>query len=837
MIEVYRPSSPPSGIAAAKLARMAWITARDVSEFVRGLAPTDLRLVALLFLSASLITSDPPPLSPRGLAARHHSQTRDRALVGSSGEPAEGADKQGPGGLGSIDGLVASAIAENKLPGCVVTIGRHDRVLFQKAYGLREVDPELVPMTEDTLFDLASLTKPIATATSLMILVEGGLVALDDPAANYVPEFAQHGKEKITLRQLLTHVSGLPAETPIDDYKHGRDEALRRIFAVELKAPPGTKFIYSDIGFLVLEEVLRRVTGRDLDAFAHDAIFAPLGMNETGFLPSLALKQRAAPTEVRDGAWIVGEVHDPRAFRIGGVAGHAGLFSTASDLVRYAQAILGGGSRQGVSILSEESTRRMMAPHDVPGGIRALGWDVKTPFSTNRGETLSRRSVGHGGYTGTSLWMDPEADLFVLFLSNRVHPDGKGSVNALAGQIGSIAAEAFGPPAEGRAAELPAGPTELGIDVLRREQFARLKGAHVGLVTNESGRASDGARTIDLLKHAPDVTLVAIFAPEHGLGANLDRKVENSNDRKTQLPIYSLYGDVFAPTDAMLAGIDTLAFDIQDAGARFFTYASTMHRTLRLAADRHLRVMVLDRPNPIDGVDVAGPVLLPEAISFVNHHPLPIRHGMTLGELAEMIDADEHLGARLEVVRMRGWKRTAYFDQTGLDWTPPSPNLRTVAEAVLYPGVALVEGTNVSVGRGTATPFELIGAPWMDDRLAAALQAQGLAGVVFTSAHFTPEKSVYAGEGCHGVRIEVIDRAAFDPIRMGIAIASSLQELYENDWHSDKLDQIVGNKMVTDAILARRPLAEIEALFSKDLDVFRNKRKKYFLYPDTEECR
>jgi uncharacterized protein YbbC (DUF1343 family) len=605
-----------------------------------------------------------------------------------------------------------------------------------------------------------------------------------------------------------------------------------------------------------LEDLVTRVSGKDIATFAKENVFRPLDMNDTGYLPGAELRPRIAPTEYRDGSIIAGDVHDPRAHLLGGVAGHAGLFSTAHDLVRYAQMMLSEGERSGTRIFSRETVRAMLAPHDVPGGVRALGWDVQTHFSVNKGETMSRRAVGHGGYTGTCLWLDPEFDLFVLFLSNRVHPDGKGAVNPLIGRIGTIAGDKLGrrplPAPVVIAAPLPPAPlprpaapiaqtdpapvlrVETGIDVLKSEGFARLRGAHVGLITNASGRDAIGLRTIDVLRKAPGVTMIALFAPEHGLLADLDERIPNGNDDMSRLPIYSLYGDRFSPSDEMLAGIDTLIFDIQDVGARFYTYASTMHRTLAVAAARKLRVMVLDRPNPIDGIDVAGPLPTPSDMSFVTHHPLPIRHGMTLGELAEMINADEHLGAELEVVRMRGWKRAAYFDQTGLVWTPPSPNLRSISEAVLYPGIALVEGTNVSVGRGTPTPFEVVGAPWMDERLATRLKAEPLGGVTFSTTEFTPTSSNHAGRPCKGVRIVVTDRAGFEPVRTGVAIARALQELYPSAWKPEKLNGIIANRAVTHAILNGRPLADIESIWKADLEAFRNRRKKYLLYTDAE---
>ncbi len=769
-----------------------------------------------------------------------HSSTAHAGVDAGVSPPAK-AETRVPAALADgIDRLVADALAQGKLPGCVVAIGREDGIVYQKAFGLRALLPSREAMTLDTIFDLASLTKPIATATAIMVLSDRGKVGLDERVSRYVPEFHGHGKDRITVRQLLTHVSGLPAETPLADFEHGRALAMKRIMALSLKAPPGSKFIYSDVGFMVLEEVIRRVTGEDLATFANAEIFAPLGMRETGFLPVGASRPRIAPTEKRGDAWIRGEVHDPRAYRMGGIAGHAGLFSTARDLARYARMILGSGSLDGVRVLSARAMRKMLAPHDVPGGIRALGWDMQSAYSANRGTALSRRAIGHGGYTGTSLWIDPEQDLFVIFLSNRVHPDGKGSVNALAGDIATLAGTVLGQPtlAEARAAGTSLA---VGIDVLAAERFAPLRGLRFALLTNDSARAKDGARTTDVLAARRDLALVALLTPEHGLTASRDERIEDGVDAKTKLPIHSLYGGSLGPRSAHPAGprpvtlppdIEAVVVDLPDVGARFFTYASTLHAVMRAAAERGLRMVVLDRPNPIDGLDVAGPMLKASEMSPVNHFALPVRHGMTMGELAEMMNADEHLGLRLDIVRMHGYQRGDYFDQTGLKWWPPSPNLRTVDEAVLYPGVALLEATNVSVGRGTDTPFELVGAPWIDGRaFAAELAKAGLAGVSFAAESFTPAGNRYAGTLCHGVRLHVENRAVFEPVRTGIAIALALRNLHGKDWDASHLRRMVGDPAVARAILERRPLPEIEALYQNDLEAFREKRTKYLLYP------
>jgi uncharacterized protein YbbC (DUF1343 family) len=726
-----------------------------------------------------------------------------------------------------IDAAVADAIASQSVPGAVIVVGRHDRVLFRRAYGFRQVEPDHSPMMLDTIFDLASLTKPIATATSIMVLAERGLVGLDDPLVKYVPECDSHGKSAITLRHLLLHVSGLAADISKDDFARGRDEAVHHMCSVTLRAAPGVASMYSDTGFMLLEEVVRRVTKRELPDFAHDEIFAPLGMYATEFVPSDALKQRAAWTECVDGGWRVGVVHDPRAYLLGGVAGHAGLFSTGDDLALYARAILGGGQVDGKRILSSQTVVTMMAPHDVPGGIRALGWAIENQW---RGEGLSPRAIGHFGFTGTALWIDPDKDLFVVVLTNRVHPDGKGDSKPLVARVNTLAAQAIGP-AVGRVDPCTDATEVLtGIDVLRAEQFERLRGRRIGLITNASGRARDGTPTVDLLLHADGVKLVALFSPEHGLAANRQGSIEDERDSQTGLPVYSLYGDALAPRADTLADIDTLVFDIQDAGTRFFTYASTMQRAMQAARDHDLSFVVLDRPNPIDGIDLSGPVLVP-ARSFVNYHSLPVRHGMTIGELALLLDADDHMGVALSVVPMRGWRRSAYGDETGLAWVNPSPNLRSVEEALLYPALGLLEATNVSVGRGTDAPFERLGAPWINgSSLAKALGADGLQGLSIEPETFTPATDRYAHQPCHGIHVTVRDRSQFEPVRTGLAIARELRRLYPRDWEFAKLDRLLVQREAMRAIDGGLPLGAITETYQTELAAFAAKREKYLLY-------
>jgi uncharacterized protein YbbC (DUF1343 family) len=768
------------------------------------------------------------------------SLTLVRAALG--GLPQAAPEEVGMDGrhLARIDQIVAQGIAERKMPGCVVCIGRRGRIVYFKAYGNRQAQPTELPMTTDTVFDMASITKPVATATSIMLLVERGQLSLGDKVASLIPEFAANDKGQITIRDLLIHQSGLIADNPVSDYEQGSDEALRRICQLKLESPTGTKFIYSDVNYILLGEIIRRVSGKPVHEFSQENIFRPLGMSETGYLPSEELKKRAAPTEQRNGQWIQGEVHDPRAHLLGGVAGHAGLFSTASDLAIYAQMLLQEGEHDGVRVLSPRTVAVMTRGYKVSTGLRGLGWDKRTGYSINRGELLSESAFGHGGFTGTVLWIDPELELFVIFLSNRLHPDGKGLVNPLAGKISSVAAAAIrDPSAEGTnresfaadgARSVPA--TECGIDVLARDGFRQLAGRKVGLITNHTGRSRDGTSTVKLLHEAQNLTLVALFSPEHGFEGKLDvAKISDTQDAATGLKVYSLYGQTRRPTKEMLEGIDTLVVDIQDIGTRFYTYVSTMGEAMQAAAEHGKRFVVLDRPNPIGGIAVAGPMLDRGRESFVGFHRLPVRHGMTVGELALMFQGELKLNLDLQVIECEGWRRSEMFDATGLVWVNPSPNMRSLTQAFLYPGIGLLETTNLSVGRGTDTPFEVIGAPWLDGRkLAGELAARRIPGVSFVPTEFTPSSSKFSGEKCGGVNIIITNRSGFEPLRTGLEIAVALRKLYPDQWDAKAYDRLLGNKATHEAILTGKPIDEVQAAAREGLNDFLRRRMHYLIY-------
>lgn len=739
--------------------------------------------------------------------------------------------------LQELEPLINEAIEAGKMPGCVVCFGRQGKIAWLKAYGNKRTEPTTEAMTIDTLFDMASITKPVATATSIMKLVELGKLRIDQKVVDFFPEFAPHGKDEISIRDLLIHQSGLIPDNALEDYTEGPEVAWEKICELKLVAPVGTEFKYSDVNFVVLGKLIEHLSGMNENEFSHKYIFAPLHMSETGFLPSDSLKRRAAPTEQRDGQWIQGEVHDPRAFLMDGIAGHAGLFSTAADMAIYASAMLAGGSLQvdgqRAAILDPQTVKLMTAPNKVSSGVRGLGWDKQTGYSSNKGDLLSDQAFGHGGFTGTVLWIDPQNDLFFIFLSNRVHPNGKGAVNGLAGQLLNVIASSLTQAdATDKAQAAGQAAVETGVDVLVRESFKQLAGQRVGLITNHTGRAQDGRSTAELLQSAEQVNLTALFSPEHGFEGKLDvERIDDTQDATTGLQVFSLYGETRKPTAEMLESVDTIVFDIQDIGSRFYTYISTMGEAMRACAEQGKRFVVLDRPNPINGIDIAGPMLDEGIESFVGYHHLPVRHGMTIGELATMFKAEFKLELDLQVIQCEHWQRDGYWETTGLTWINPSPNMRSLAQATLYPGVGLLETTNISVGRGTDTPFEWIGAPWIDARqMAAELSSQNLPGVIFIPVEFTPASSKYAGELCHGVNIAIVDRAQFEPLQVGFALACALRKLNPQQWETKSLNRLLGNKQVEQAIIDGLPLSEVVELSRAGVDDFAKRREPFLLY-------
>ena len=766
------------------------------------------------------------------------------AVLGPSRVAARGID------FTAVDAAARDAVQSGEVPGVVVLAGRGDDVLLLRAYGWRRLVPDPAPMATDTIFDIASLTKPFGTTLAVMSLVERGAVKLDAPLGRYLPEFRKRAFAHVTIQRLLTHSAGFQAVPPPGSVKPALAQTVRTFARLPLDYPPGSGTQYSDMGFILLGEVVRRVSGQPLDRYLERRVFKPLGLRDTMFNPSAALRDRIAPTEWANGRMLLGEVHDPRARLLGGVAGHAGMFSTASDLGRLCRMLLGGGTLNGVRVLKPATVQAMWTRAADGSGSRALGWDISSVFARAMLPFFPPDSPIHTGFTGTSVQIEPRTSAYVVLLTNRVHPNGGGAARIRELRVrvaAAVGAELFGaaalPAAEDDSAwpaadgppeprvVTPAEPVRTGLDVLARQNFALLAGYSIGLVTNQTGRDGRGRRVVDLLAAAPGVRLAAIFSPEHGLGGEANTDVPHGRDSVTGVPVWSLYGPVKRPTPAMLKDVTLLIFDIQDVGARYYTYLTTLVYVMEEAARHRIPVLVLDRPNPITGRYVEGPLMDSDLASFTAPHPIPVRTGMTIGEFGRMVATERHIPVSLTIVPVEGWERSRWYDETGLPWVNPSPNIRSVTQALLYAGIGLLEATNLSVGRGTDTPFEVIGAPWIEPHgLAAALNDLRLPGVSFEPLTFTPTDDVYARVACGGVRLVVTDREAIRPVTVGLSIGRVLYERYRDQFRPEGIQNLLVNRSTMWAFLRAEPLPRVLAWAEMARTSFLNRRASYLIY-------
>jgi len=887
-----------------------------------------------------------------------------RSEAQESASPSVAPSTQQAAEFAPVSALITKAIAAHQLPGAVLIVGHNGHIAFEHAYGNRALEPAVEPMTEDTLFDIASLTKVIVTSTAVLQLYEQGKLGLDTPVAHYLPKFAENGKEKITVRELMTHYSGLPPDVPLDDAwglaAPDNAEGIRRAMSAAPYAPPGLTFKYSDINFITLAALVEKLTGQPLDVYAEQHIFEPLGMNSTTFHPfaktcgpairtgdavsagpkpigrigvvclpgtwsPYALDPRTAPTSHDDQGTaatnpdfdriLLGTVNDPTARRMAGVAGHAGVFSTAHDMSLFAQALLDKllhnagpfplkqSTLQLAISLNEPSSALNTATIFTPDGevikgiaSHGLGWDLNTAYSRARGAIfpITTRehpgSFGHTGFTGTSLWIDPTSDSYVLLLANSVHPRIGPSIAHLRGEVATAAAEALGLSPESPAAtpqDPPRSalsspgqpPTLTGIDVLEATHFAALKqlaaknGGHLrlGLLTNQTGLDSAGRRTVDILAHAdPQIELTTLFSPEHGLFGKQDTVHESAEqDSATHLRVIALYGPKPAdrhPKPADLHKLDAVVIDLQDAGVRFYTYETVTGYFLEACAKEQIPLIILDRPNPIGGVALQGPTSDAGLESYTDFMPIPLRHGLTLGELARyfnsnaselpqappMLDAGAvdigtpthaerppatrpGLHATLIVIPMQNWKRSETFASTGLTFTPPSPNLRSPAAELLYPGIGMVEQTNVSVGRGTATPFEHLGAPWINaQQLADYLNARTIPGIKITPTTLTIAETAdhypNHGQTIPGIRFQVTDSANFNSPEFGVELLSALHHLYPTQFLLKRAHTLVANAATLSAVERGEDPRAIAAAWNSSLSAFEQARKPYLLY-------
>ena len=754
-------------------------------------------------------------------------------------------------GAAAVDQQMERAVQDGLIPGGVVLIGHDGQVVYQKAYGSRALIPHREAMTLDTIFDAASLTKVIATTPAIMRLFEQGQIRLNDPVTKYLPEF-QGGHSDITIRNLMTHFSGLRPDLDLKPAWSGYETGIQRALIDKPAGPAGVRFVYSDINFILLAEIVHRLTGKMLNEYTHENLYQPLSMHETMFLPPASLRPRIAPTEVNPvtGQPLRGEVHDDTARYMGGVTGNAGVFTTAADLAKFAQMMLDGGQGNGVRLFSAATIHKFTTPQspaDQPI-LRGLGWDIDSPYSSNRGELFPIGSYGHTGFTGTSMWIDPFSHSYVIILTNAVHPHRGHSVVSLRSRVATIVAASFGivapsvkltgynetivGPGLHREVE-PKAAVLTGLDVLAKDNFAALRGKRIGLITNQTGVNRDGRRNVDLML-AAGIQVTALFSPEHGLAGAEDRSdISDTKDPASGLPVFSLYqASSRRIQPAMLDHVDALVFDIQDVGARFYTYSCTMLYSMEEAAEKHLPFFVLDRPNPITGVHTEGPLLDADLQSFTGCFEIPVRHGMTLGELAAMANGERKLGVDLHVIPMRGWDRGDWFDATGLPWVDPSPNMRSLNAAILYPGIALLEASpNYSVGRGTDSPFELIGADWIHGReLSSFLNGRYIPGVRMYPIRFRPASSNFAGKTIDGVRFVITNRDTFDSTRLGLELGYALNMLYPGKiaWQESRF--LVGNQQVLKELKDGIDPGTILQEMDDSLAGFIQQRERYLLY-------
>lgn len=787
-----------------------------------------------------------------------------------------------------VDSVMQEGLALKQLPGGVVIIGSGGHVVYHRAFGNRAEDPAIEAMTEDTIFDMASLSKCISTSVAIMQMYEAGKLQFDDPVVKYLPVFGAAGKDKITVRQLLTHYSGLAPDVSLADAWTGKAEGVRRAMASVPAGPPGVKFVYSDINFITLGAIVEKLSGEPLDVYAAKHIFAPLGMTHTSYLtphcavlfydpqpnatsggkdcnnlhPTREDLQLVAPTAhnddkpMADDRMLRGEVHDPTTRRMGGVAGHAGVFSTAQDTALFAQALLDRLAGRPSDFPLKQATLELMCRPEQPVGaksLRGFGWDIDSPYSRPRGEIYPVGSFGHTGFTGTSLWMDPRSDSYVILLANAVHPRGGRAITPLRGKLATAAARALG------LAGAPKGLATLtGIDVLEASNFRALlalpardsKHIRLGLLTNQTGLDSKGVRTIDVLtaqKGKSGLELTTLFSPEHGiLGAEDKEGISSSTDSRSGLKVVSLYGtkpEDRRPKAEDLQKLDAVLIDLQDVGTRFYTYESAMGYFLEAAAKTGTPVVILDRPAMDSGVNVAGPVSEAGTDAYISYMQEPFTLGLTLGELAGFFNGEKHLGARLTVVPMQNWQRGLWFDQTGVPWVNPSPNLQSLSAATLYPGTAFAEFTNLSVGRGTDAAFEQVGAPFIAteadaQKLADRLTARKLTGVTFAPVTFTPAKPYpYAGQTVHGIRMTATDRQRLDAPAMGAELLAAVHAQYPAEFQMTRTMTLVKNVATVKALNDGVDAHDVVAAWEPALSDFRTRREKYLLYgylPSTE---
>ena len=716
------------------------------------------------------------------------------------------------------------AVRDSNSPGAVACVGNGAEILFLEAAGDAQLDPVRVAARTDGIYDLASLTKVVATTTAVLLLREQGAIELDRSAADYVPIEAFR---KMTLRHLLTHTAGFLAGRPF--YRtHTSVEGMRMESADRgIDNAPGVRWVYSDIGFMLLGRVVERVTGQTLDRFCQSRIFTPLNMGDTCFNPPESVRPRCVPTERCGwrGRLMQGEVHDQNSYAAGGVTGHAGLFSTADDLARFCRAFLCG------EVVSESTLDEVSVKGQVPFyPWQGLGWLIDPWDTKTTGFLPSRRALGHTGWTGTSIWMDRDTGVFAILLSNTCHPGtGNRDNETLRNTFYRSVARALYP----RRAN-----THAGVDRLLRESFYILRETRrVALLTNHAAVDEMGRHILDVFGLGPSNKLHVLYSPEHGIRGNYEAGATVASEQG-DVPVISLYGTQKRPSQAELAEVGYFLVDLQDIGSRYYTYMATMRDCLAACAQAKKPVLVLDRPNPLGGVVLEGPIA-ERTGSPVCCARIPIRHGMTMGELAVFFLREEFSKQKLNVFvhPLDSWRRDLLFHECAYPWVPPSPNIPTPLTALLYAGTCLFEGTNLNEGRGTETPFHVIGAPWLDaEGVIGRLQPGETPGCTVSACRYTPRaipgkasNPRYRDEECQGIRIHVHKPSEVRAFTVAVALLRAIRNRHPRQFEwGPTFDILAGGDALRTWLERDEPPADIAARVAPQLDAFAAARPRRY---------
>ena len=729
--------------------------------------------------------------------------------------------------MGSLQETLRSALVrcveQSKSPGAAGYVGDLKRTFLFDAFGARALVPIKQPAAKDTLYDLASLTKVVATTTAVLLLRDDGMIDLDAPVSTYVPIPVF---QSFTVRHLLTHTSGMAEEKPIYKEVSSLDEIMQRYAMLPFRSEPGTRRQYSDVGFMILGRIVELVARDSLDAFCRKRIFSPLRMESTTFNPPSDWADRCAATE--QCAWrnrvIRGEVHDENACAVGGVAGHAGLFSTAGDLARFCRELLKG------NLLSPRTLDEMTCAGQVPSWPwQGLGWQLDPWSSKDIGFLRARTAFGHSGWTGTALWMDRNTGLSAILLGNTCHPSRNDrDTPAFRRIFYSAVSDAFYPASTS---------VHTGLDRLVREDFDRLRGRRVAVLTHHAAVDQFGRHIFEVFKLAPDVDLRIVYSPEHGLRGQAEAGAKVVSEART-VPVISLYGDRKRPSRSELGQVDVLVVDLQDVGSRYYTYVATMRDCLAACAESGTPVLILDRPNPVGGLTLEGPIA--DRGDFpVCWGRVPVRHGMTLGELAEFFRDHEFKASGLDVSvsRLDNWRPGRLFDQCALPWVPPSPNIPTPETTLLYVGTCLFEGTNLNEGRGTGTPFQVVGAPWLDaDGIINAIRSSERAGCKLAPVTYTPKSMPgkathprYQDQVCNGIRIKLERPEAARPFTLALALLVAIAQRHQDalEW-GPSFDVLAGSTNLRERIQRGDSALEIVGGFGAGLKAFDEQRPKSY---------